>query len=88
MSSVRHWVLGSVIAALILLSPALAFLMVITAEMVIDVAMVVGAIEICAIAAGAIGWVLFRRMSPRRRLAFLPADDVALGKPAISAPPI
>ncbi len=36
-SNVRNWAVASAIAALILLSPIVAFLMVITAEMLIDV---------------------------------------------------
>jgi hypothetical protein len=38
MNSVRNWAAGSAIAALILLSPVLAFLMVVAAEVVIGFA--------------------------------------------------
>ena len=51
----------SVSAALILLSPVVAFLMVISAEMLIDSLMETGMTGVCAIAAGASGWVLFRK---------------------------
>jgi hypothetical protein len=61
MSSVRNWPAGSAIAALILLSPALAFLMVIVAELVTDFAMEVGAAAVWSVAAGALGWVLLRK---------------------------
>ena len=44
-----------------LLSPALAFLMVIAAELVIDLAMEVGAPAVWPVAAGAVGWVLLRK---------------------------
>jgi hypothetical protein len=63
MSSVRNWAVGSVIAALILLSPVVAFLIVIIAELVIDFAMEAGTAVDCTIAAGAIGWALFRKRS-------------------------
>jgi nitrate reductase gamma subunit len=69
--------------ALVLLSPVIAFLMIITAEVLIDLLMEAGVIGVCAIAAGLIGWALFRRMS-RRRLTPLSADDEGLGQPAIA----
>ena len=40
----------------------MAFLIVIAAEMLIDALMEAGVAADCAVAAGAIGWVLFRRM--------------------------
>ena len=69
MSSVRNWTAGLAVAALILLSPILAFLVVIAAEMLIDLVMEVGVPVVCAIAAAVIGWVLFRRMSSDPELA-------------------
>jgi hypothetical protein len=65
MSSVRDWAVGSVIAALLLFSPVIAFLMVITAEMVIDLLMAMGIAADCGLAAGAIGWILYRKRSAR-----------------------
>jgi hypothetical protein len=65
MSTLPSWAQCSIIAALVLLSPALAFLMVIAAELVIDLAMEVGAAAVCVVAACAIGWVLYRKRSPR-----------------------
>jgi hypothetical protein len=56
---------GSVIAALILFSPVIAFLMVIVAEMQIDLLMESGTIADCAIAVGAIGWLLCRKFWPQ-----------------------
>jgi hypothetical protein len=56
MGSVRNWAVGSSIAALILLSLIVAFLMVIVAEMQIDLLKEAGTAADCAIAAGAIGW--------------------------------
>ena len=69
MGSVRNWAAGSAIVALILLSPIVAFLVVIAAEMLIDLVMEVGVPVVCAIAAPVIGWVLFRRMSSDPELA-------------------
>jgi hypothetical protein len=51
MGSVRNWAAGSAIVALILLSPIVAFLVVILAEMLIDLVMEVGVPVVCAIAA-------------------------------------
>ena len=64
-SNVRNWAEASAIVALILLSPIVAFLMVITAEMLIDVVIEARVTAICAAAAGAIGWALFRKNRPR-----------------------
>jgi len=58
---VRNYAFGSVIAVLILLSPVVAFLMAIAAEMLIDSLMVGGTSAVCAVAAGGIGLVLSRR---------------------------
>ena len=52
---IRDYAFGSVIAALILLSPVFAFLVVIAAEMLIDSLMAGGTSAVCAIAAGGIG---------------------------------
>ena len=52
--------MASVIAALILLSPVVAFLMVIAAEVLIDALMEAGMIGVSAVAIGAVGWVQFR----------------------------
>ena len=49
---IRNYALGSTITALILLSPVLAFLMVIATETLIDLLMVGGTSVICAVAAG------------------------------------
>ena len=69
MGSVRNWAAGSAIVALILLSPIVAFLVVIAAEMLINLVMEVGVPVVGAIAAAVIGWVLFRRMSSDPELA-------------------
>ena len=69
MGSARNWAAGSAIVALILLSPIVAFLVVIAAEMLMDLVMKVGVPVVCAVAAAVIGWVLFRRMSSDPELA-------------------
>jgi hypothetical protein len=67
-SNVRNWAVAAAIAALILLSPIVAFLMVITAEMLIDVVIEARVTAICAAAAGAIGWALFRKNHPHLKV--------------------
>jgi hypothetical protein len=61
MSNVRNWASGLVIAALILFGPIIAFVMVITVEMLTDLVMEVGATAIWPVAAAAMGWVLLRK---------------------------
>jgi len=58
---IRNYAFGSAITALILLSPVVAFLMAIAAEMLIDLLMVGGTSAVCAVAAGGIGLVLSRK---------------------------
>jgi hypothetical protein len=65
MSNVRNWALGSAIVALILLGPVLAFFVVIAAEMLTDVLTKEGVTAVCIVAAGAIGWGLFRSYGPQ-----------------------
>jgi hypothetical protein len=88
MSSVRNWAVGSVIAALILLSPVVAFLIVIIAELVIDFAMEAGTAVDCTIAAGAIGWALFRKRSAHLVLAPRSGPEEDPDEAAIAAPPM
>jgi hypothetical protein len=64
MSSVPSWAAGSVIAAVLLLSPVFAFLMVIAAEGLIDLLMEAPAL-LALVAAGVIGWSLRRKRWPR-----------------------
>ena len=82
------WASRSVIASVVLFSPALAFLVVIAAEILIDSLMEAGVTALFVVAAGAIGWLLFRKMSPRTKVAPLATDDegTPLGEPAIAAP--
>jgi hypothetical protein len=88
MRGVRNWAVGSAIAALVLLSPAVAFLIIISAEMVIDFTTEAKGTAICAAAAGVIGWVLFRKRSshpePVSQSGWEPVSDEA----AIAPPPM
>ena len=61
MSNVRNWVFGLAMAALILSAPIIAFVMVITVEMLTDLVTKVGATAVWPVAAGAMGWVLLRK---------------------------
>ena len=62
MDCIRYWTVASVIAALSLLSPVVAFFMVIAAEVLIDTLVEAGVTGVSTIAIGAIGWVQFRRI--------------------------
>ena len=75
MSSLRTWAAGSVITAVLLFSPALAFLLVMAVEILIDLLTEVGAPAPLAVAAGAFGYFLLRNMSPRPKVAPLYAGD-------------
>ena len=88
MSGVRNWAAGSALTALILLSPVVAFLMVITAEMLIDVLMEARATAVGIVAAGAIGGVIFRKMSPHREVAAQLGSQEEPDETAIAAPPM
>src|SRR5262249_47186079 len=58
---IRNYAFGSLITAFILLSPVVAFLMVIAAEMLIDLLLIGGTSAVCAVATGSIGLVLSRK---------------------------
>ena len=87
MSIVRNWAGGLAIAALILLSPIVAFLIVIMAEIQIDLLIEAGTAADCTIAAGAIGWALFRKYGAQTEAPQMGVE----GEPdeaAIAAPPL
>ena len=87
MSSLRAWATLSVIAGVVLLSPAFAFLMVIAVEIMIDMLTEVGAPALLTLVAGAIGWSLFRKMSSHTKVTPLYGhEEEALDKQAIAAP--
>jgi hypothetical protein len=61
MSNVRNWALGLLLAALILSAPVIAFVMVVTVEMLTDLMAKMGATAVWPVAAAAVGWVLLRK---------------------------
>jgi len=60
-NAIRNYAGRSAIAALILLSPIIVFLMVIATEGLIDLLVVAGPTTACAAATGAVGLVLSRK---------------------------
>ena len=88
MSSLRTWVVWSVVAAVLLVSPVLAFLMIISAEMLIDLLMEAGTTAVCAVAIGATGWVLFRRILSQPDPAVQSRPEQEPDEAAIAVPPI
>ena len=61
MNDIRNWASGVLVAALILVGPIIAVLVVISAEMLIDVVTRAGATVFWPVVAGAVAWVLFRK---------------------------
>ena len=88
MRSVRNWAAVSVIAALILLSPVAAFLMVIVTEVLIDGLMEAGVTGVCSVTAVAIGWTLFSRLLRRPAIAPQPGIERVSDEAATAARPI
>src|SRR5215472_9914001 len=85
---IRYYAFGSVITALILLSPVVAFLMVIAAEMLIDLLMVGGTSAVCVVAAGGIGLVLSRKFWRRPWVLRQLKPEPVPGKTAIAPAPM
>ena len=85
---IRNYAFGSLITALILLSPVVAFLMVIAAEMLIDLLMVGGTSAVCAVAAGGIGLVLSRKYWRRREVVSQSDPELIPGETSIAAAPM
>ena len=81
----RNYALGSTITALILLSPVLTFLMVIATETLIDLLMVGGTSVICAVAAGGIGLVLYRKFWRRPQVAHQSKPELVPGETSVAA---
>ena len=88
MGSAPTWTAWSVITAVLLLSPALALLTVIAVELLIDLLMEAGTTAVCALAAGAIGWVLYRKRSPHPKVAPHSELEQLCDEPAIAVPPL
>ena len=85
---IRYYAFGSVITALLLLSPVIAFLMVIAAEMLIDSLIVGGTSAVCAVAAGGIGLVLSRKFWRRREVVQQSKPELVPGETSIAAAPM
>jgi hypothetical protein len=85
---VRKYAVGSVITALLLLSPVVALLMVSAAEMLIDVLIAGGASAVCAVAASGFGLVLVRK-SWRRPAVILQGElEPVPGETSIAGAPM
>ena len=84
----RTWVVWSVVAAVLLVSPVFAFLLIIAAEMLIDLLMEAGTTPVSAIAIGGVGWVLFRRILSQPDLAVQSRPEQEPDEAAIAVPPI
>src|SRR6516162_263108 len=85
---IRNYAFRSVIAALILLSPVIAFLMAIAAEMLIDLLMVGGTSPVCAAATGGIGLVLSRKFWRRPGVVHQSKPELVPGATSIAAAPM
>src|SRR5262249_3881687 len=85
---IRNYAFGSVITALILLSPVVAFLMVIAAEMLTDLLMVGGTSAVCAVAAGGIGLVLSRKFWRHPAVVHQAEPESVPGETSIAAAPM
>ena len=84
----RNYAVGSAIAALILLGPVAALLMVAAAEMLIDLLIVGGTSAVCAVAAGSIGLVPFRKFWRRPNVVHQSEPELVPGEPSIAAAPM
>jgi hypothetical protein len=85
---IRNYGVRSVITALILLSPVVALLLVIAAEMLIDLLMVTGASTVCAVVAGAMGLVLSRRFWQHPKVVLQSEPELVPVETFIAAAPI
>jgi len=85
---IRNYAFGSVIAALILLSPVIAFLIAIAAEMLIDLLTVGGTSAVFAVAAGGIGLVLSRKFWRRPLVVHQSKPKPVPGATSIAAAPM
>jgi len=76
------------VAGVLLVSPVLSFLMIIAAEMLIDLLMEAWTTAVCAIAIGGVGWVLFRRFWQPSSEKPQSRPGVIYDEGAIAAPPV
>jgi hypothetical protein len=86
--SVQYWMVASAIVGLILLSPIIVFLMVICAEMLIDLLIEAGTTAVSAVGVGAVGWVLVRKFWPPPDKAPQSGPGLVSDETAIAAPPL
>ena len=85
---IRDYAFGSVITALILLSPIFAFLVVIAAEMLIDLLYVRGTSAVCVVVASGIGLVLSRKFWRRPEVVHQSKLEPVPGKTSVAAAPM
>ncbi len=71
MRNVRNWASGVGTAALILFAPIIGFVVVVTAEMIIDVVARLGPPVVWPVAAAALGWVMLRKFGWQPRTSAL-----------------
>ena len=86
MGRLGTWVGWLTVAAVVLVSPVLVFLMFVTAEVLIDGLMEAGVTAVSAIAIGAVGCVQFRRIL-RSEIALQSGSDELCDAPLIAVPP-
>ena len=80
---IRNYAVGSVITALILLGPVVTFLMVIAAQILIDLLTVGGTSAVCAVAG--IGLVLYRKFWRRPQVAHQSKPELVPGETSVAA---
>src|SRR5215813_10232938 len=87
MSNLRYWASGVLVAALTLLGPILAFVLVVAAEMLMDLVANAGATVIWPVVVGAMTWVLLSkfgrqggRNGPDRAGPCLATEEVRPGR--------
>ena len=85
---IRNYAFGSVITGLILFSSVFAFLVVIAAEMLIDLMMVGGMSAVCVVAAGGIGLVLSRKFWRRPEVLHQSEPKLVPGETSIATAPM
>jgi hypothetical protein len=76
MNNVRNWASAAVVAGLILLAPIIAFIVVVTGEMLGDLVAWAGAPAIWPVVAGAMAWVLLRKFGGQPHTSQLRSEEV------------
>ena len=74
MSNVRNWASTAIVASLILLAPIVAFVVVITVEMLGDLMARAGATAVWPVVAAAMAWVLLRKFGGQPQPSRLRAE--------------